>query len=190
MIGRAGTWRSWGTSMVRQLLADSSLSRWSRQFAVTMAKSCNLHRVKVSPPPFIVCIAGDIGGGVATGAANDIGLAAADDASEGGVNVVSLEAGRNDPVPPIDVGRAGGAGATGGVITGAGGRGGANALCNDISACREMMARQETYMRSSRGKRRRSLLVIILLGLRDRQRPRRRSRADRGVRRGTLRKQA
>jgi hypothetical protein len=93
-----------------------------------------VQRVKVSPPPSIIGIAGDIGGGVAAGAANDIGLAAAEDANEGGVKAVSLAAGRNDAVPAIEVGRAGGDGATGGGITGPGGRGGAKALCSNMSS--------------------------------------------------------
>ena len=89
-----------------------------------------IHLVDVSPvPPFIAGMAGDIGGGVGA-AVNDMGLvAAADEASEGGEKVVSLDAGRNELVPDIDVGRAGGAGAMGGAIAGAGGRGGAKALC-------------------------------------------------------------
>ena len=90
-----------------------------------------IHLVRFSPLPFAEGIAGDIGGGV--GAANDIGLAVADDASEGGEKVVSLDAGRNEPVPDIDVGLAGGVGAMGGAIpAAAGGRGGAKALCMDI----------------------------------------------------------
>lgn len=64
--------------------------------------------------------AGDIAGGA--GAAYDIGLA--DDAKEGGVNVVSLGAGRNDPAD-MDVGRAGGGNGTG---ADTGGRGGAKDL--------------------------------------------------------------
>lgn len=96
----------------------------------TTRKLLYIHLVKVSPLPFIEGNAGDIGGGV--GAANDIGLAAADDASEGGEKVVSLDAGRNEPVPDIDIGLAGGAGAMGGVMAAAGGRGGAKALCLSI----------------------------------------------------------
>lgn len=113
------------------------------------------------------------------GAANDVGLAV--DASDGGLKVVSLGAGRNDPAD-MDVGRAGGGGGTG---ADTGGRGGARDLCEcNYKYIALRSGNGDTHMVPSSRKRR--CFIILILGLGHRQSPRRRSGPDRRIRRGSL----